>query len=121
MKKVGRRAEIIAPCHRCCLICGTSAEVRGIGNTAVKTGRVSGAKTAQIRAYTLQAGVEVIASDIFQCGFVGSFRDFQTGYGTAAVFCAQQQSQRAAAGAKVQHLCISGELYKMCQQHGIGA
>ena len=91
MKKVGRRAEVVTSCHRSCLICGTAAEVRWIGNAAVKTGWVSGAKTAQIRAYTLQAGAKIVALDIFQRGIVGSFRDFQTGYGTVRILCAQQQ------------------------------
>ena len=74
----------------------------------------------KVGAYAVKTAGQIIAPDVFFGAAVGPRRDLQSGDGTAGIFGAQQQSQRAAAGSQIQHLGIFWKVGKVGQNHRIG-
>ena len=75
----------------------------------------------QVRTYTLHTGLETIDPDVFLGCPVGVLRQLEAGDGARRVSGAQQHTQGAAAGAQVQDLGGSWQLYKVSQDHGVRA
>ncbi len=101
---------------------GAAGKIGGIGDADIKAPRGKAAgNLPHIGAYTFHAGCQTVAADVVQGGKVGVPGQLHAGDAAAFVHGAQQQSQRAAAGAEIQHPGILREPDKMGQHHGIGA
>ena len=93
---------------------GAAGKIRGVGQADLVAAAGNG-KTAQIRAYTRQAGLQAVAGNVFQGGSVGQGLDFDAGNGAAAVFGTKQYTQGAATAAKIQDTGIFWQADKIRQ------
>ena len=100
----------------------TAGKIGRIGNAA---GKASGGnqrrQLPQIGADTFHPGVQSVAPDVFTGGGVGKFLPFYACNMAAGAVPAQQQSQCAASGAKIQPPVSPDVPAEMGQHHGVGA
>ena len=107
---------------------GQSAALRSagkIGRVGEECGEASGGNQGgnlpHIRTYTFHAVGKRVAGDVVKSGPVGLMRQFYAGDAAGAVPGAEQQPQGTAAGTKVQHPGVFGELCKPAKEHTVSA